>query len=82
MTVSGNNTKGATDQLMGRTTLVETPSYEVLKKLEDVEIRKYPPILLVTSKGDYDLFNSLFQYISGANKGSSKISMTAPVITP
>ena len=62
--------------------MVETPSYEVTRKLGDVEIRKYPSLFLATAKGDADLFGLLFQYISGANNGSSKISMTAPVITP
>jgi hypothetical protein len=61
---------------------VETPSYEVTKKLNDVEIRKYPPLFVATARGDHDLFGMLFRYISGANKGSTKISMTAPVITP
>jgi hypothetical protein len=62
--------------------LVETLSYEVTRKLDDVEIRKYPLLFLATAKGDADLFGLLFRYISGANKGSSKISMTVPVITP
>ena len=62
--------------------MVETPSYEVLRRIESIEIRKYPPMLLATAKGDVDLFSLLFRYISGANKGSKKISMTAPVITP
>jgi hypothetical protein len=62
--------------------LVETPSYEATRKLGDVEIRRYPQLFLATAKGDADLFGLLFRYISGANKGSSKISMTAPVITP
>jgi hypothetical protein len=62
--------------------LVETPSYEATRKLGDVEISRYPQLFLATAKGDADLFGLLFRYISGANKGSSKISMTAPVITP
>ena len=62
--------------------MVETPSYEVVKKLGEVEIRKYPKLLLATATGDDDLFRHLFNYISGANNGSKKISMTAPVITP
>lgn len=62
--------------------MVETPRYEVTKKLDDIEIRKYPRLFLATVKGDADLFGLLFRYISGANKGSKKISMTTPVITP
>ena len=61
--------------------MVETPNYEVIRKLGEVEIRKYPILFLATAKGEADLFGLLFNYISGANKGSSKISMTAPVIT-
>jgi hypothetical protein len=62
--------------------MVETPNYEIVKRLNDVEIRKYPPLYLATARGGDDLFGLLFRYISGANKGSQKISMTAPVITP
>ena len=62
--------------------MVETPNYEVVKKLNGVEIRKYPPMFLATASRDDDLFGLLFRYIQGANKGSHKISMTAPVITP
>jgi hypothetical protein len=61
--------------------LVETPRYTVVKQIDDVEIRQYPQMLLATATGD-NLFQHLFNYISGANKGSIKISMTAPVITP
>ena len=62
--------------------MVEEPKYEVLRSIEGVEIRRYNPILLATARGSTDLFGMLFRYISGANKGSAKISMTAPVITP
>ena len=62
--------------------MVETPRYEVSRRLDGVEIRKYPQMFLATAKGDADLFGILFRYITGANKGSNKISMTAPVITP
>ncbi len=62
--------------------MVEEPRYEVVKTIDGVEIRKYPPMLLATVRGDSDLFRMLFRYISGENKGNAKISMTAPVITP
>ena len=62
--------------------MVEEPRYEVLKRIDSVEIRKYPPMLLATAMGDSDPFGLLFRYISGANNGGRKISMTAPVITP
>lgn len=64
--------------------MVETPSYEVIGQMEGVEIRLYPRLILATVMGDGGgaPFRLLFQYISGNNAGSSKISMTAPVLTP
>ena len=42
----------------------ETQKYEVVKQIEDIEIRFYPPSLMakVNSRGG---FSKLFQYISG-----------------
>ena len=64
--------------------MVETPNYEVIGQMDGVEIRLYPRLILATVMGDGDgtPFRRLFQYISGNNSGSSKISMTAPVLTP
>ena len=63
--------------------MVETPSYEVVERIDDVEIRLYPKMILATVSGDAVApFRALFNYISGDNSGRSKISMTAPVITP
>jgi hypothetical protein len=64
--------------------MVETPSYEVLTRIDEVEIRLYPKLILATVSGDgvRAPFRILFEYISGDNSGGSKISMTAPVITP
>ncbi len=64
--------------------MVETPSYEVVGQMDGVEIRLYPSMILATVMGDDegDPFNLLFKYISGENSGGSKISMTAPVLTP
>jgi hypothetical protein len=39
--------------------LVEEPRYEVLKRIDSVEIRKYPPMLLATAVDDSDLFGLL-----------------------
>jgi hypothetical protein len=63
--------------------MVEKVSYEVLKKIDDVEIRKYPSIFLAVVEGyEGDSgFNLLFNYISGSNKTKKQIQMTAPVIT-
>ncbi len=64
--------------------MVETPSYKVTEQIDGVEMRLYPKLILATVSGD-DVgapFRILFEYISGNNSGGSKISMTAPVITP
>jgi hypothetical protein len=57
--------------------------YEVLKKIEDIEIRQYPEVIfaVVEDNSDDSGFSLLFQYISGENKTRRKIAMTAPVIT-
>ena len=64
--------------------MVEKPRYEVVGQMDGVEIRLYPRLILATVVGDGggNPFNLLFQYISGNNSGSSKISMTASVLTP
>jgi len=63
--------------------MVEKVSYDVLKKLGDIEIRKYPEIILaVVKEHDDDTgFGLLFNYISGENITQKKIKMTAPVIS-
>lgn len=62
--------------------MVETAKYEVLKKLERVEIRRYPRIVLA-KVGNYetDSFGLLFRFISGDNKAKEKVKMTAPVVS-
>ncbi len=62
--------------------MVETAKYEVIQEDGEFEIRKYNKLILIeveTQTGNP--FNILFQYISGANKSKTKISMTSPVIT-
>jgi len=63
--------------------MVEKISYDVLKKIDDLEIRKYPEILLAVVKehDDDSAFGLLFNYISGENLSQKKIKMTAPVIS-
>lgn len=64
--------------------MVETPSYEVIGEMDGVEIRLYPSLIMATviGEGGDAPFGRLFRYISGDNSGRSKISMTAPVLTP
>lgn len=56
----------------------ETQKYEVVKQIENIEIRFYPPSLMakVSSGGG---FMKLFQYISGKNDKNEKMAMTTPV---
>jgi hypothetical protein len=65
--------------------MVETAGYKVLKRIGDVEIRRYPEIILASTTLKYADDNSAFgilaDYIFGNNKIRSKIPMTAPVIT-
>lgn len=65
---------------------VEIAPYNVSKSEGDIEIRSYEDLVLVSApmKGNMDnnrgAFKKLFGYISGDNKRSSKINMTAPVL--
>ena len=63
--------------------MVEHVKYTILKKIDDLEIRKYPKMIVVstTDNQDNSAFNHLFNYISGNNKSKEKVSMTSPVIS-
>ena len=56
----------------------ETQKYEVVKQLNDIEIRFYPPVMKAKVSAGSN-FSRLFRYISGNNEKGEKISMTAPV---
>jgi hypothetical protein len=65
----------------------EEPAYQLLKHDGDFELRSYSGYLLAETRvdGSFDdagnaAFRRLFRYISGANRGASKIAMTAPVV--
>jgi hypothetical protein len=65
----------------------EEPTYTVERKIEDVEIRRYEPRVAAETVigGDEESarnqgFRVLAGYIFGANSGSDKIAMTAPVV--
>jgi hypothetical protein len=62
--------------------MVETVKYEILRKLNKVEIRRYPRIA-IAKVGNYetDSFGLLFRFISGENKQKTKVKMTAPVVS-
>lgn len=65
---------------------IEQPKYEVVQKLDDVEVRSYDAYVVAETEvtGDRlsvgsDAFGVLAGYIFGKNKGSKKLAMTAPV---
>ena len=62
--------------------MVEKVRYSVIKKIDNIEIREYPELILafVENMNDNKAFELLFNYISGYNKTNEKIKMTAPVI--
>lgn len=63
----------------------EAAQYSVESQKGDFEIRVYPSITLVATQmnvekqGRDGSFGRLFNYISGANEGNQKVSMTVPV---
>ena len=59
----------------------EEAPYDIVDKNEVYEIRKYSDRLAVETKtsGSNNNFRKLFNYISGRNQTSEKISMTTPV---
>jgi hypothetical protein len=66
---------------------VEEARYQVIKKVDNYELREYQALLVVETQIDADFeeagglaFDRLFGYISGNNEQKSKIAMTAPVI--
>ncbi len=66
--------------LYQRYTTEEVP-YTVVATLGDVELRRYPPAVLVetTAPTGEAAFRRLFAYIRGANEGDAEIAMTTPV---
>lgn len=62
--------------------MVETVKYEVTRKLDRVEIRRYPKMVIAKVEGYGESgFNLLFRFISGDNKQKAKVKMTAPVVS-
>jgi len=63
--------------------MTETIHYDVVKKLDRIEIRQYPKVVfaVVENHDEDSSFRLLFRYITGENKTKSRIAMTAPVIT-
>ena len=63
--------------------MVAKAPYTVVNKIEDIEIRDYPDLLLavVDDTEDTNAFGLLYNFITGGNTSKKNISMTAPVIT-
>ena len=58
----------------------ESQPYEIIKSLDDIEFRYYPPAMMAKTKASSgNPFSILFRYISGNNKKGEKIEMTTPV---
>jgi effector-binding domain-containing protein len=64
----------------------ETATYEISKKINNFEIRKYPPILVAEVEVEGDRteaakkgFRALAGYIFGKNISQQKVAMTTPV---
>ena len=49
----------------------ETQQYKVLKLIDNIEIREYPPVMKVKSTSKTN--KKLFKYISGDNESGTKI---------
>jgi hypothetical protein len=59
--------------------MVETIPYSIIKKIDCIELRRYPEVLLaIVEKNDDAAFGLLFQYITGENTTQRRIPMTAP----
>lgn len=56
----------------------ETQNYELVKVIDNFEIRFYPSALKAKVTSDRN-FSKLFRYISGNNDNNEKIAMTSPV---
>jgi hypothetical protein len=62
--------------------MVQSVKYEVTSKLDKVEIRRYPKIVIAkVPNSESDNFGLLFRFISGNNRQKEKIKMTAPVVS-
>jgi len=63
--------------------VTEQIDYVVERAFDEVEVRRYPGMLLATVPGMSDdaAFGILFDYITGTNRSRMRIPMTTPVIS-
>ncbi len=62
--------------------MVQSVKYDTIKKLNNVEIRRYPKIVVAkVSNFESDSFGLLFRFISGNNRQKEKLKMITPVVS-
>jgi len=62
--------------------LVETIKYEVIRQMGNVEIRRYPKIVVAkVTDPQADAFSLLYNFITGNNARKQKVKMTSPVVS-
>ena len=61
--------------------MVGSAKYEVVRKLDKVEIRRYPSLVTARVCGEDEGFDILFRFITGKNSQKVKVKMTAPVVS-
>ena len=61
--------------------MVETIKYEVIRELGNVEIRRYPKIVIAKVEDPSNGFNLLYRFITGGNRQKTKLKMTTPVVS-
>jgi len=61
--------------------LVETIKYEVIREIGNVEIRRYPKIVIAKVEDPANGFNLLYRFITGGNRQKAKVKMTSPVVS-
>jgi effector-binding domain-containing protein len=72
--------------LRGGEMAYESPSYELVERMDEVEVRQYAPYLVAETRVQGTLetagnqgFRILAAYIFGKNQGTQRIAMTSPV---
>ena len=61
--------------------MVETIKYEVIREIGNVEIRRYPKIVIAKVEDPSNGFNLLYRFITGGNRQKTKVKMTTPVVS-
>jgi hypothetical protein len=64
-------------------TMVEILAYEKMGGIGELELRKYPKTVVLTTPrtSDYTAHMILYGYITGRNRSNARFAMTAPVLS-